>query len=332
MKISIIIVSYNNEKWVNSCLVSLQKQTHKNFEIIWVDNNSQDKTREIVKNPEFEDLHVRLVVTEKNLGFAGGNNRGLELVTGDIIFLLNSDTEIQEDVLDKAVLFFKTHPFAGIMQNRTMLMKDTNKFDSIGSLITFTGFLKHIDPKTKDPQEEFKVFSGKGASLFIKREVLSKTYLFEDVFESYFEDSDLCARAWLAGFEVWYSPFGTTLHAGGSTALLLQSGRTDFHSFKNRLFTLLTIFELQTLTTMIPIHIMVCLFVAGMYALRGKFTKSWAVFRAMAWNIVNIPFMLKRRNKIQSKRVLTDHELFAITKDSFSLKYALKAIFGYTSF
>lgn len=331
-KVSVIIVSYNNQDWVEQCLDSLVNQEYSQIEVIWVDNNSKDATIEKVQQKKYEKLAIKLILTKDNLGFAGGNNAGLQHATGDIIFLLNSDARIEPDAISNAVKVFETHSDVGIVQNLTLKMKDLSKVDSAGSQFTFTGFLKHINQDETDITKEYEIFSGKGASLFIKREFLNKSYLFHPLFESYFEDTDVSWRAWIAGYKVLYTPKGISVHNGGATALFLQSGRTDFHSFKNRLFSILTCLQKRNIVTILPVHIAICLVVSAMYLFRGRAEKAFAVIRAIWWNIKHIKDIQTTRKQIQSTRVWTDKQIFKNTMQPFTIKYAMKALFGYTSF
>ena len=96
--ISIIIVNYNGQRWLKKCLDSIYNQTYKNYEIILVDNNSTDNSIELVKN---NFPKVNILCSKKNLGFSGGNNLGIKKSKGNLIMLLNNDTWVESNFLEK---------------------------------------------------------------------------------------------------------------------------------------------------------------------------------------------------------------------------------------
>ena len=108
--ISIIIVNYNGKKWLQKCLDSLLCQTYNNFEIIFVDNGSSDDSVEFVNN-NYKDERIKIIKSDKNLGFAGGNNLGIDNSKGEYILLLNNDTWVEFDFLEKLFIFYNSHNY-----------------------------------------------------------------------------------------------------------------------------------------------------------------------------------------------------------------------------
>jgi len=106
-KVSFIIVNWNGEKTIAECLDSVYSQTYKNYEVILLDNHSSDQSLEIIK----KNYHVdKLIAFEKNYGFAEANNRGLKHAEGEYLALINNDTVLEKDWLEKAVSVFKDSP------------------------------------------------------------------------------------------------------------------------------------------------------------------------------------------------------------------------------
>ena len=87
--ISIIIINYNGKTWLEKLFDSLLSQTYKKFEIIFIDNNSQDNSVEFVKN-NYSDNRIKIIQSKTNIGFAGGNNLALQYAQGSYILLLNN--------------------------------------------------------------------------------------------------------------------------------------------------------------------------------------------------------------------------------------------------
>jgi N-acetylglucosaminyl-diphospho-decaprenol L-rhamnosyltransferase len=336
-KISILVVMYNNEESVDKCLESIQNQTYKNIETIVLDNASSDKSIETAKNEKYKDLDIKFVERNVNNGFAGGCDDAYDVSTGDIVLLLNPDAWMDPDTIEKVVEVFGNHKDVGIIQNKILIAEDLDKLDSAGSFITKTGFLKHvgyIDAKTHGNEEKY-VFAGKGASLFIKREVIQNTFLFNRIFFLYFEDTDVCWRSWLMGKKVLYTPQGVTYHTGGVSAFKMRSGFTDFHSFKNRIYSLITNLEMKNLLYILPFHLILCMVISMTYILRGRFGNGLSIFKAILWNIRNLSETLKTRKLIQKQRTLSDKYIFGIVGEKVKfwdtfIKYGLGALLGYT--
>ena len=98
--VSVIIVNWNGKKQIKKCLDSILLQTYRNFVIIFVDNASTDYSIEFVKN-HYKDNRIKIIKSDKNLGFAGANNLGIKNSRGELILLLNNNTWIENNFLDK---------------------------------------------------------------------------------------------------------------------------------------------------------------------------------------------------------------------------------------
>src|SRR3989304_3063057 len=99
--VSVIVLNWNGKSLIEDCLNSLIKQVHKNTEIILVDNGSTDGSVELIKS-KFRD-RVKLIENGKNLGFSGGNNRGIRASKGDYILLLDNDAVAAEKWIEELI-------------------------------------------------------------------------------------------------------------------------------------------------------------------------------------------------------------------------------------
>ncbi len=321
-KISIIIVNYNGKVWLKGCLTSLFRQSYKNFEVIFVDNASTDGSIEFVKN---HFPKVKLVVNKENLGFSGGNNIGYERASGEFILFLNNDTEVSNDFLEKFINSFKKLPKASIIQSKIVYLNDHNKIDSCGSFWTDSSFLYYIgnNKNANDSRynKPFKEFSTKGASMMVKRNVIDKIGLFNDNFWNYYEETDFCHRAWIAGFETWYSPEAVCYHANGGTSLSFKNEFIQFHNFKNKLSSFLINFEIKTLILVLPVFLLMNLLISVIWLFGGRVKHSFALFKALAWNISNMRNIIIDRNKVQMLRANSDKSYLNKVKRNPRLSY-----------
>jgi len=320
--ISVIIVNYNGKKWLKKCFDSLYAQTYKNFEIIFVDNASEDDSVEFVKN-NFPEVIV--IKNKKNLGFATGNNIGVKKAKGEYIFILNNDTFLARDCLVKLIESFDEIPNLGSVQPKIVLMKNPNKLDACGAYWTDFSFLYHYGYGKKASLKKYNkprpFFSNKGVAMMIRKDLINKIGLFDDDFWCYYEETDFCNRVWLFGYECWYYPEALVYHVLGGTNVRFQNAYVQFHNFKNKLLSFLKNFECKTLFKIIPVYLFLNFILSIAWLLQGKFKHFLALYKAIGWNIINIRKTLKKRKIIQSFRKKTDKEIFSQAKKNPSLSY-----------
>lgn len=322
--VSIIIVNWNGEALLKTLLPSLKKIDYKNFELIIVDNGSKDGSINYAKKvfPK-----IKIFVNKTNLGFAKANNQGISLAKGELILFLNNDTELTKDFLGILVKRLMADSKMGACQPKILHSEKKGRLDSIGSFLTASGFLYHLGFEAKDTKtlsKEIKLFSGKGSCLLFKKKLLDKIGGFDEDFFAYFEETDLCWRLWLSGHYLLYLPNSIIYHRGWQTAKKLPLEFINFHSFKNRISTLITNLEIQNLILILPIHITICILIGIFYLTQNKANLSVAIFKALAWNITNLKKTIKKRNFVKRKiRVVKDREILPVIFKNPVLSYYL---------
>jgi len=135
-KISVIIVNYNGEKWLNNSIDSVANQTYSNFECIIIDNGSTDNSLE--KIPEL-DNRFKVIELSKNTGFAYANNFAVNKCQGDWIALLNPDAFASSDWLKKLLEATELFPGIKMVGSTQYLACDNHKFDGIGDFYHISG-------------------------------------------------------------------------------------------------------------------------------------------------------------------------------------------------
>jgi len=188
-KIATIIVTYNGEKWLEQCLKSVLNSTYPS-EIFVVDNCSQDKTLEIIKN-----YGVNLEVLDFNAGFGYANNLVLEKLLNadyDYFFLINQDLYLEKNVLQKLIDFADLHSEAGIIA--------PIQFDGKGEKID-TNFQQYIK-LSEEKDSYFETQFCNAAAWLISKKCLEKVGLFNPLFKHYGEDRNYCERAKYHNFEI----------------------------------------------------------------------------------------------------------------------------------
>jgi GT2 family glycosyltransferase len=293
---------------LDACLASLASEEYPELEIVVVDNATVGFA--VRRLPErYPDL--RVLRNEENRGFAGASNQGIEASSGGLVLLLNDDTKLEPGALRSLVGTIGSRPSWGACQAKLLVMTDPSRLDTAGSFLTATGFLVHRG--AYEPEDRFnssdEIFAAKGAALLVRRRALDEVGAFDPDFFAYFEESDLCWRLWLAGWEVGFAADARVLHRIGATASGLPTPFVQFHSFKNRLCTLLKNLGAARLMWMVPYHLLLCLGLAGWYAARGRLALSGAIVRAVGWNVTHLPATGRKRREVQALRRVSDREL-----------------------
>ncbi len=329
-KVSIIIVTYNGRKWLEGCFGALANQTYKNFEVVFVDNNSRDDSADFVEATYPGTIVVR---NKANSGFAGGNNVGLPYATGEYILLLSDDTIAEPTFLENLLRAFDEIPRLGCVQSKLIFMYDPTKLDSCGSYFTWTGFMKHIGNQKSAAVAEYNkprpVFSVKGACMMFKKEILEKTGgLFDNDYWCYFEETDFCMRVWLAGYECWYYPAAAIQHAmGGTTGRFFSNAFIQYYSFRNRLMTYLKVLSSATLLRMLPAYLLMNVLVSIGFLAVLQFKNCFAIYRALWYNIINFSRIMRQRSVVQKMvRIRPDSEYLPALTKKLEL---MKGIYGF---
>jgi hypothetical protein len=285
--VSIIIVNFNGKKWLVDCLDSIRKHDYGALEVIVVDNNSSDDSVKFIKATY---PSAKIVLNNENLGFAEGNNRGVAAATGEYYFLLNNDTILcDQDLIRKSITFLVAHPKIGVIQPKICLLNHPDKIDLCGSFWTSTTMLYHYGcfQDESDPlfSTDFPVFTCKGAAMFVKKTCVDAIGLFDSDFWCYYEETDFCHRAWLAGYECWYFSQAKILHSNGGTSLGFNNEFIQFHNTKNKLRSFIKNFRGVQRVYVIGIFMLTSIFYIfiSLYLKQPKNIKSIA--QAYIWNI-----------------------------------------------
>jgi GT2 family glycosyltransferase len=306
--ISVVIPTRHGGADLDTCLASLAAEGYPGLEIVVVDNaTAGDAVRRL---PE-RYAGMRVLRNEENRGFADASNQGIEASGGELVLLLNDDTKLELGALASLAEAMRARPSWGACQAKLLLMADPHRLDTAGSFLTATGFLVHRG--AYEPEERFtssdEIFAAKGAALLIRRHTIDEVGAFDPDFFAYFEESDLCWRVWLGGWEVGFAADARVLHKLGATASGLPTPFIQFHSFKNRLCTLLKNLGPARLAWMVPYHVLLCLGLAVWYGARGRFALSGAIIRAVVWNVTHLGNTARKRRAVQARRKVSDREL-----------------------
>jgi len=230
MKLSIVILCWNDIRVIGDCLQSIYESTHRiDFEVIVSDNGSTDGSLEFIRT-KFPQVH--LLENTVNLRFAKGNNVGIRACEGQYTLILNPDTIIHAGTLDNIVEFAEKHPEAGAFGCRVLNVDGTyqgcarppHTLRSEWCAALHLGWLSHISERFHpgvyvgwEGDTERSVGWLAGCFILTRTELLKKLGGFDEQFFYYYEDTDLCRRIWESGHQVLYSPDFTITHLKGQS-------------------------------------------------------------------------------------------------------------------
>jgi GT2 family glycosyltransferase len=220
IELSVIIVNWNGAEFVGKCLKSVFESTfNKLWEVIVVDNNSSDKSVEIIK----QFPQVIAIENKENVGFGAANNQALKQATGKFVFLLNPDVQIFPDSMEKLVKKIEESEKIAIVAPQLVnedgsLQREIGHFpglaDSIFVLLKLhrLPFFKDLVYPKVDYSREQEAEHLMGSALLIRREVLDSIGVFDERFFLWFEETDLEKRIKDAGWKLIYYPQTHVVH------------------------------------------------------------------------------------------------------------------------
>jgi GT2 family glycosyltransferase len=214
---SIIIPTWNGIRFLPTCLNALRAQTFRDFETVVVDNGSTDGSRELLAR---EYPEVRVVAFESNRGFAPAVNEGIRAARGDVVVLLNNDTEADPRWLAEIARALDENPRAGMVACKLRLFDRRDHIHSAGDFVRIDGIPGNRGVWERDEgqyDDAHGVFGGCGGAVAYRKAMLGEIGGFDEALGSYCEDVDLNWRARLAGYAVAYAPRAIVYHHVSAT-------------------------------------------------------------------------------------------------------------------
>ena len=235
--VSIIALNFNQTDVTCAFLESTKTLRYTNFETIVIDNASDVDPTEQIEAGDYPN--VRLIVSDKNLGFTGGNNLGMREAKGDFVFIVNNDTEVTPNLLNLLLAPFYRDDKIGVVSPKI-------KFYDHPTIIQYAGF-QPMNPYTGRTtmvggrQEDRgqcdtpgETNGAHGAAMMVKREVIEKVGMFADNFFIYYEEWDWSARIRRAGYKIFYQPEATIYHKESMTMGKESAIKAYYHT-RNRI-------------------------------------------------------------------------------------------------
>ncbi len=321
--VTIIVVTINNLNLLRNCLSSLYVQDYGEIEIIVVDNGSEEDVRGMLAE-EFPE--VRIVRLNKNYGFAGGNNRGIEIAQGKYIALINNDAVAAPQWISSLVVTAEYDTRIGAVASVIIDGNRPEVLDSYGVGITLDGMSRQAMrgmpvPNLTKPKE---VLTFSGCACLLRMEALREVGLFDDDFFAYCEDTDLGLRLRWSGWKIVVAPGAYVHHfysmTGGKFSL-----QKIYWVERNHLWVAIKNFP-WFLLAILPLVTAWRYLVQGYLVLRGigelkKFMESNSLLaiasiylKAYINMFQKLPAMFAKRRSFLKKRRLRNIDMFNLIR------------------
>ena len=231
MKLSVIIVNYNVQYFLEQCLMSVEKAlVGIDAEVFVVDNVSKDDSVEMVRN---KFPQVVLIANQENVGFSRANNQAMRLAKGEYVLLLNPDTLVEEDTFKKCIQWMDEHPQGGGLGVRMVdgsgkflpeskrgipfPMTSFYKISGLYRLFPHSSSINHYYMGNLSEMENHEVEILSGAYMFMRKKALDEVGLLDEDFFMYGEDIDLSWRILKGGYKNYYLADTRIIHYKGES-------------------------------------------------------------------------------------------------------------------
>ncbi|WP_205686179.1 glycosyltransferase family 2 protein [Chitinophaga costaii] len=286
--VSIITINYNQAAVTHEFLASTKLLVYTHFEIIIVDNGST--ATPVLEVDPLEYPAVKIIRSERNLGFAGGNNLGMEHAAGEYCFIVNNDTELTPLLLNHLLEPFRINPTIGVVCPKI-------RFHHHPTVIQYAGFYRMnlltgrtgaVGSREEDLGQHNTsgyTYSAHGAAMMVKREVIEKVGRFAEKFFLYYEESDWSARILRAGYKIYYNAQGLIYHKE-SISIGKDNPVKVYYLTRNRILYM----RRNTNPAQLSLFLLFFTFVSlpkGIvrYAVKGQFAHLRSFLKGTFWNL-----------------------------------------------
>lgn len=209
--VSVILVLYNRAELTLSCLHSILHNSFKSLEVIIVDNNSSDRTKELLAKVQ----GVKFIFNDENRHFLEAANQASEIAQGEYLLFLNNDAQILGDSINQAVKTLNDQPDIGAVGGKIIL--PDGRLQEAGSIIwqdgSCLGYGRGDDPELPQYMFQREVDYCSGAFLLTPRKLFKELGGFDDIYQpAYYEETDYCVKLHQAGKKIIYDPQVAILH------------------------------------------------------------------------------------------------------------------------
>jgi len=311
--VSVIVVNYNGEAFLEACLQSVLDQSRSPDQILVVDNASADQSLSLLQT-SFPD--IPLLALRENLGYAGACNRGIRETTGELIANLNNDLVLDSRWLES--LLKENSPAWDFWACRILFASDPSRVDSAGDgmAVVGSGFKIGHGDLARHHETACEVFGACGAAALYRRSLLESVGGFDPDFFLIYEDADLNVRARLLGFRCLYVPGAVVLHRVNASIGSLSTTYV-FFGHRNSEYVFWKNMPPRLLWSFMPERLLFNLLSLLFFLSKGR---GGAFLKGKIDFIRKFPDIMQKRQRIQASRKVSTAEFRAHLERNW-LKY-----------
>ncbi|MTI38310.1 glycosyltransferase family 2 protein [Fulvivirga lutimaris] len=278
--VTLITINYNAEKDTDEFLASCEQLSYPNLELIIVDNASKN-IFELRKT----DLNVTLIRSEENLGFAGGNNLGIDQANGEFIIFINNDTVVYSNFIQPIIEVFKNHSDAAMVTPKVVFPDEkTIQYAGAKAINPWTGRGKRLGlGEIDNGQYNFTKITelGHGACLAVRKTVIDEVGKMPEEFFLYYEEHDWTEQIKNAGHNIYYTGNSSIIHKE-SVSIGQDSPLKAYYMMRSRILYLRkNCSGLKKLTSILIIIVLTIPKNTIQYLMKGRFDLIKATFRGI---------------------------------------------------
>ncbi len=310
-KISVAVINYNGEQYLQECLSSIQASDYPIEEIILVDNNSQDNSLKFVRE---NFPQVKIFSLEKNLGPGAARNIALKKVSFNYVLLVDPDGVMEPSALRHLVAALKLSPQAAAAHPRVLFYNQKQQIQYDGSYIHYLGVAvqRHRNEQVSDhPPGDPEPIDCLGGIPLVKKDIALSIGGYDEAYFYGFEDADFIYRLTMAGYTCYNVPLAVVYHKEGTSSLSMRKGKQyqpkrAFMVVRNRWFFILKMYEWSSIIFLVPAFLLYEFITFAYLLIKGASVEHikglWAV-------LVSFREIMAKRKVIQRMRVKRDRDL-----------------------
>jgi len=337
--VSILVLNYNGKKFLKACFDSLKKTSYLNFEILFIDNNSDDNSVTYVRQ-NYRD--VKILQLDRNLGYSGAYNHAFNQARGKYFVLLNFDVRVEPNWLSPLVAAAERDDTIAALQPKLLSMIDEGYFEYTGASGGFLDrygypFLRgrifySIEKDEQQYEDEKNIFWASGAALFLRSAVLKESGTLDEDFFLHMEEIDLCWRLHLCGYRLMVIPSAVVYHHVGAS-LPQGSFMKLYLNHRNNIMMMVKNMEGKNLFRILSMRYildLINIFYAGL--VKFDFQHAYSIIKAHIWLIFHLGMILTKRKSVQKQRKVRDKDYqHLIYQKSLVIDYFVKRKKTYSS-
>jgi len=317
--VAVVILNYNGRNFIQQFLPSVLASSYVNKEIIVADNCSTDDSPDVLK----QFSNIKILMLDKNYGFAEGYNQALQKISADYYALLNSDVEVTPQWIEPIIQLMESDKKIAACQPKILSYKEKEFFEYAGAAGGWLDTLGYpfsrgriFDEHEKDLgqyNDNAEIFWATGAAMFLRASAFHEVNGFDNFFFAHMEEIDLCWRLQLAGYKIMCCPASVVYHVGGGT-LPKGNERKVYLNFRNNIIMLSKNLCMREKIWKLPLRFFLDMVFAFKNLFSGYHASFIAIFEAYI-SVIKWSFTSKNKSglkKVSMKKLTGVHRGFIV--------------------